>query len=219
MQNTHPTDMFIIRHGETEWNFKGIYQGQHDSSLTETGVKQSQMLAGRIANYPFDFIYSSDLGRCKKTAEIVLSPEKFSKIKYRQDLRERNLGIFSGKSRAEVEQNFPEEFASFQKRDPYYRLPGGGESLEDKHVRFVKAFTDIARSHPGQKVLVLTHGGALDSIFRQCLKLELTATRQHDLANLGWNHFQFRNNNWYLITWGDRSHLEKMEETSKALDI
>lgn len=215
----NPASLHLIRHGETEWNVQGIYQGHLDSPLTEKGKRQARSLAPRIESHGWEAIYCSDLGRCRISAELILG-ERAKDIEFREALRERHLGIFQGLVKNEAMGKFPREFASFISRDPGYRLPKGGESLLDKHARFTRSLADICRTHPGGRILVISHGGALDSLLRECLHLDLTAPRRFEIANLAWNHFRYDGRSWQLVTWGDVSHLE-LDTTAdtEALDV
>ncbi len=213
---------FLIRHGETEWNSQGIYQGQLDSCLTDLGRKQAQALGERLSKYTFDAVYSSDLGRCKETLQYLFAKNalQMKSCVFHPGLRERHLGDFQGLGWKESSEKYPEDFKKFESRELEHRIPGGGESIVDKHQRFMDAFVDIANRHEQQRVLVISHGGAVDSLIRETLNLPLNSSRAYELPNLAWNHFSYVNRSWRLITWADRSHLERLDQNSlAALDV
>src|SRR3989344_5835107 len=96
MQRAKLTTFYIVRHGQTEWNTKGLLQGHGDSPLTYLGVKQAEQIRDELKSIHFDAIFSSDLLRAKRTAEIVALERKIA-VKTTQALRERDFGHFEGK--------------------------------------------------------------------------------------------------------------------------
>src|SRR4030095_2805652 len=116
--------VIIVRHGQTEWNIKGIRQGNLDSRLTEKGMAQAKALAQRLARESFTALYSSDLGRAVQTAEEVASVTGHEIITDPR-LRERHLGIFQGLSGEEIKQKHPEEYKLHRSLGPDYVIPGG----------------------------------------------------------------------------------------------
>jgi len=100
------TTILLARHGETEWNRIGRYQGWADPTLNETGREQARSLAAQLRSTPIDAVYSSDLRRAHETAEIVAEPHGVPVV-VEPGLREVNVGEWSGLTRAEVERRFP----------------------------------------------------------------------------------------------------------------
>ena len=97
--------LYLVRHGETEWNVAHIVQGFEDSPLTEQGVRQAEATAKELKRVPFDAIFSSDSSRAERTAEI-LRLERELAIQTSRELRERNFGKFEGKPGAEFKAAF-----------------------------------------------------------------------------------------------------------------
>jgi broad specificity phosphatase PhoE len=107
--------LIAIRHGETEWNAQGREIGQLDSPLTERGIQQARLVAGRLNQGVFHALYSSDLGRAIQTAEIIAA--KCQKpVQLDAGLRERHMGIFQGLTLPEMRERFPKERAEFEQR-------------------------------------------------------------------------------------------------------
>lgn len=143
--------IYFTRHGETEWNKKGILQGWKDSALTSKGKELAEKKGRVLVKESIDIIYSSDLGRCLKTAEII---NKYLKVKIikTQKLREQNFGRLNGKPNIEVEKS-----------------QTGGESFNDMKKRvalFVKSLS--AKNH--KKVLLVTHDGPAKAILSEYYK-------------------------------------------------
>lgn len=199
--------LILIRHGETIWNQQGRWQGHLDSDLTPVGRQQAEALGACLAAAGFDILYSSDLGRACHTAEAIAA-RTGRPIIAAPGLRERALGVFQGLTTSEIRARFPLEYEQFQARDPDHVVPEG-ESLRAKHERAVRTLERIAASHAGQRVVVVTHGGVLDSAFRHALGLPLTQRRQWVLYNGSLNTFFVEDGTWNLGTWGDVSHLRQ----------
>ena len=205
MDRVNGTELTFVRHGETVWNLEGRMQGHMDSALSELGLAQARAVAEALAGQPFDAIYSSDLGRARRTADI--SAERIG-LEVRADagLRERNLGLFQGLTGAECGERHPEEYARFRSGDPDYVIPGG-ESVRQRIDRAVACGDEIARRHPGGRIVLVAHGGVLDAFFRHTLGLDIAAPRRYSLYNAAINVFFVADGQWRLDTWGQTSHL------------
>jgi probable phosphoglycerate mutase len=157
------TWILLARHGETDWNRTGRFQGHADPGLNPSGRQQSAALAEQLAALPaFDVLYSSDLGRARETAEIVGSRLGLEVVT-RDALREIDVGSWSGLTREEIQARFPEGWAAW--RDG--RIDGhDGESPEQFSARVVAATLELGARHAGARLLVITHGGVVRSLQR-----------------------------------------------------
>lgn len=194
-----------VRHGETEWNVEGREMGHLDSPLTPRGVDQARALARRLSTMSIDALYSSDLGRAARTAEIVgevcgLTPRLDS------GLRERHMGEFQGLTRDEVRDRYPEQYAGYQRTGVFATVPGG-ESMADKRDRTGRVLTGIAARHPDETVVVVTHGGFLMGFFEWVMGLGPQDGSRFRKQNAGFNAFDYVDSKWTLRTWNDVSHL------------
>ncbi len=201
------TELILIRHGETIWNAQSRWQGHLDSDLTAAGLRQAEALAARLAGLGFDALYSSDLGRARRTAESI-SGRTGHEIVEHAGLRERGLGVFQGLTLEQIRERHPAEFGRFTARDPEFVIPGG-ESLLGKHERAVRCLEAIVQRHGDGRVVAVTHGGVLDSMFRHAQGLSLAVPRKWVLYNASVNTFLFKDDSWMLGTWGDVGHLER----------
>ena len=199
------TQIIIVRHGQTEWNIRGIRQGYLDSPLTAKGLAQAKALGQRLGRERFTKLYSSDLGRAVQTAreisnvtghEIVTDPR----------LRERHLGIFQGLNGEEIVAKYPEERRLMRSAGPGYVIPGG-ESMVQQVERNMACLNELAARHEGEQIVVVTHGGVVSGFFRCTLEISLEAPRRFEFVNAGINVFAREEGNWMLLTWGDVSHL------------
>ena len=155
------TRILLARHGETDWNRVGRWQGQADPPLNDAGRGQAAELAERLAGDGIGAIYSSDLVRASQTARVVADRLGLAVVED-QGLREIDVGSWSGLTRAEVEQRFPEGYARWLGGE----LGHDGETREELTERVVGAVERIAAGHPSETILVVTHGGAIRAIRR-----------------------------------------------------
>ncbi|HMA79844.1 MAG TPA: histidine phosphatase family protein [Candidatus Binatia bacterium] len=199
------TRIIIVRHGETEWNIKGIRQGHLDSRLTDRGITQAKALSARLAREKFTALYSSDLGRAVETAREIADLTGH-KIVTATQLRERHLGIFQGLNGEEITAKYPEERRLFRTMGPDYVIPGG-ESMRQQVARNVAYLNELAQKHRGEQIVVVTHGGVVSGFFRYTLEIPLEAPRRFEFVNAGLNVFAREEDSWLLLTWGDVSHL------------
>jgi probable phosphoglycerate mutase len=149
------TTLILARHGETDWNRDGRFQGHADPPLNAHGRDQAAELAALLADEPLEAVYSSDLRRAYETAQVVAERKGLDVIVDPQ-LRERDVGPWSGLTRAEIEERFPDQIRLWREG-----AVSVGESRESLAERIVAAAHRIAAAHPDGLVLVVTHGGAL----------------------------------------------------------
>ncbi len=155
------TRILLARHGETEWNRVGRWQGHADPPLNDTGRRQAAALADMLEGDGISAIYSSDLRRARETARIV-GARLGLEVTEDPALREIDVGSWSGLTRDEVRTRFPEGFARWVEG----QIGHDGETREELARRVVGAVDAVVLSHPGTSVLVVTHGGAIRAIRR-----------------------------------------------------
>jgi broad specificity phosphatase PhoE len=168
------TTILLTRHGESDWNRARRWQGFADRPLTETGREQAVALAERLADTELDAVYSSDLQRARETAEIV-ARSKGLRVETTPDLREVDVGSWSGLTRTEAEARFPEAYARW--------LQGGegwddGETYAEMSRRVVGAILRIAAKHPNGRVLVVAHGGSIRAVHAAALGVDVHTYRR-----------------------------------------
>jgi probable phosphoglycerate mutase len=206
MSSSADTHLIAIRHGETEWNSQGRFQGHLDSVLNREGRAQAEALGEYLARERFDLLLSSDLGRALQTASLI-AMRTGHEIVVEPRLRERRMGIFQGLTPAEVQARYPDEYARFSTRDPDYVIPDG-ESTRQLFERSVACFTELAERHAGLTLAAVTHGGVLAMFYRHARAMPLDAPRDFALHNTGVNRFRHRLGAWQLRSWGEISHLD-----------
>lgn len=214
------TEFWVVRHGESTWNVAGRYQGQADVPLSEVGVLQASTLAERLTGQRFDAVYSSDLLRASQTAGIVA--ERLAgnpAVHLDPGLREINVGSLSGLVIGDIKTQFPEYLQQLA-ADPWRTRRPGGESMEDLFTRCAAAFHGIRSAHPGQRVLVFTHGG----VVRVAVGLALGGVPANAWARLSVNNTSMTRvlldaQSGTLLGFNDDAHLETLLEATEADDV
>lgn len=201
--------LVVVRHGETVWNVGGRLQGHGDSELSADGVAQARALAGGLAGGEYAALYSSDLGRAMATAEIVGRRLGLGVVA-ETGLREWSLGVLEGLTVAEARRQAPRAYACYGMNDVETVIPGG-ESRRQACERSVACAEDLARRHPGERIILVTHGGVLHGFFRHAVGLGWSTPRRFSVCNASINTFTVRGRRWRLETWGDVRHLGDMQ--------
>nr|WP_290665539.1 histidine phosphatase family protein [Ardenticatena sp.] len=149
------TTIYMVRHGETDWNAEGRYQGQEDPPLNRRGREQARATAEKLAQEGITAIYSSDLKRAAETAH-ALAEHCNLPVHLDPRLREINQGVWQGVLVDDIRAQWPERFHRWQTA-PWETSPPGGETLHDVETRILAALADIASRHPNERVAVFTH--------------------------------------------------------------
>ncbi len=149
------TTLLLARHGETDWNRELRIQGSSDIELNELGRQQAQFLAQELTDVDLDAIYASDLSRARATAAAVAATHGLE-VNVDPRLRERSFGTWEGLTRNDI-MAFPEG----SRHD--------GESDDEVRERVLAAVQEIAAKHPGEQVLIVSHGGALNTLWHHAL--------------------------------------------------
>lgn len=179
-----PALLYLMRHGETDWNREGRFQGQTDVPLNDRGRDQARDLARRVAAVPLAALYTSDLSRAAETAQIVAGAFPGLPVYPDPRLREVHAGSLAGLTLAEVRVRYPAWWSAAADDTGDVRPPGG-ESFGDQAARVVAALDAIAARHPGQAVGVVTHGGAIRAAICHALGLPLAHRNRLVLDNCG----------------------------------
>ena len=204
------TDIILVRHGETDWNRVRRLQGHLDIGLNERGRLQARALATALTNEKIDAIYASDLQRARDTAQAIADLHHLP-VQIDPALRERCYGAFEGLMYDDIQAHFPQAFAEWRARDLHARFPQGERSAETLHEfsqRAVAAVTHLAHQHVGKKIIIVTHGGVLDCIYRAAQGMDLLSPREFDMKNAAINRLRWLNTALHVTQWSDVAHLE-----------
>lgn len=154
------TTFYIVRHATTTWNEKRLIQGHKDTLLSETGLIEAKELAKKLKDIKFDYVFSSDLLRAQRTAEIIAMEHKLT-VKTTKLLRERNFGHLEGVPSGSFKE-WDEILRKLSHQERYtYKLTDEIESDEEIVNRLLTFLREIAAGSPGKTVLVVSHGGIM----------------------------------------------------------
>jgi broad specificity phosphatase PhoE len=167
------TEIWLVRHGQTDWNVARRYQGHADIPLNQTGIDQADSLAQQLSTETFIAIYSSDLSRASETASIIASRLGLP-VSTDRRLREICQGVWEGMSLDEVKEKYADDFARGAKDPTSTRAPGG-ESVAEVAARMSEAADEILHNHPEGKVLLISHGLAVSTLY--CLANGISLTQ------------------------------------------
>jgi probable phosphoglycerate mutase len=167
------TTICVTRHGETDWNITGVLQGWIDVPLNENGRRQALEMAERFKVCGFSRVWTSPLSRASETAEIVADVLGLPAPLRSDGLKERNFGLIQGMTKRDLSVLHPGLHADIMRRDPACHFHEG-ESPDQFADRIIEALHEIAERHPGERVLVVTHGWVMDVITRHVGQLPRT---------------------------------------------
>lgn len=168
-----PTTICVTRHGETDWNITGVLQGWIDVPLNDNGRKQALEMADAFKDSGFSQVWTSPLSRASETARIVAEVLGLPPPIHSEGLKERHFGRVQGMTKQDLSVMHPGLHADIMRRDPACHFEEG-ESSDQFADRVVAALHEIARRHPGERVLAMTHGWVMDVITRHVRRLPRT---------------------------------------------
>jgi len=200
------TRIIAVRHGETSWNVDTRIQGQLDVGLNDKGRWQAQQAGLALADEPVDAIYASDLSRAFSTAQAIASERL--EVQTHKGLRERAFGKFEGQTYAAIEERWPEESRLWRIRDPHF-APEGGESPTQVMERVAQTVNEIAARHLGGQIVLVSHGGVMDMLYRLATRQSVSAPRSWELGNAAINRLLWTPDALTLVGWADTRHLDE----------
>jgi broad specificity phosphatase PhoE len=217
------TLVYLVRHGETEWNVEKRFQGQLDVELSKTGLRQAVAVSRWLASQPVRFtaIYSSDLKRASRTA-LIIGAKLDLMPQLDPALREINAGDWQGLVASEIEARFPGKLDEWHEKVDSFTLPGG-ESIPNVQERVYAAYRQIVDRHPGETIVIVSHGAALAALMAALHDWELVDTWHTKRARMGNTHvsvcvFDHERNEHEVIVMNSGEHLETPAYVGGTLD-
>ena len=197
----------IVRHGVTNFNKLGKYQGQYDTALQPKGIEQAEATAkATAARYKLDAVYSSDLSRAIRTAE-PFAKQFGLEVQTDPAFRELDVGEWTHQLASDIEKKYPELMVSYKNSLGEFRFPGG-ESFEDAASRSSSALERIAKAHDGKTVLIVSHGGTIRAMICSLLGYPIKElSRVSPVGNASVTVVEYSDGEAKFILKGDRSHL------------
>lgn len=203
--------VYLVRHGETQWNAERRIQGQSDSPLTQKGEDQAKQVGERVRSLGITHIITSDLGRTRRTAEIIADACGCEAIADPR-LRELNMGILEQRhidTLTAEEEGWRRQLVN---GTPDGRIPEG-ESMLELSERMHSALSSCLELPPGSRPLLVSHGIALGCLVSTILGLPAYAERRLRLRNCSISRIDYQQSAWLASGWvvetaGDVSHLD-----------
>jgi broad specificity phosphatase PhoE len=169
------TTILLARHGETDWNREKRWQGLADLALNDRGREQARALAEKLEVVLFSAVYASDLRRAYETA-LAIAGRKGLAVTPMRELREIDVGSWTGLSQDEVRERFQDAYTQLRARTG--RGWEGGETYAVMGRRVLEAIRWIARKHPRDTVLIVTHSGPIRTVHAHALGLDYATDRK-----------------------------------------
>ena len=205
--------LILVRHGVTDWNREGRFQGYQDPPLSADGLNEARLLAERLAAASDERparIVTSPLLRASQTAAAIASALGSDAVAVEDDerLMELGQGEWEGRTHAELEVNDAERYAAWRHSSPR-RPPPGGESLEDATDRVASALDDVLEEPDvgGWPTCLVAHGGSLRIAARRLLAIDLKTAWHVELDNASLSVLDWDLDGWRLVSWNDVTHL------------
>jgi len=204
--------IYLVRHGETEWNRVRQFQGRSDLPLNQEGKKQVRALALALKNKPLMAIYTSPLIRAFETARQIKVYHPLVPIFEEKGLIEMHLGEFDGMKVQDWAEKYPDIRKVWNENPASVKMPGG-ESLKEVQDRAKKTLERITRIHsPDDTILLSSHNFVNLTILCDVLKIPLNRFRELRQNNAAFSVICKKGNRLYVELVNERSHLEKQKE-------
>ncbi|KMO86690.1 phosphoglycerate mutase [Megasphaera cerevisiae DSM 20462] len=199
--------IILIRHGETQWNIEGRYQGQEDTQLSERGILQGHMVAEGLRNISIDAAVSSPLERSYMTCSFCAELHHLT-VQRDERLLEINHGAWEGCLADEIKARYPTEFQQWHTAPQQVTMPGkGGESLEDVRVRVRDAFNDYAHRYDGKTLLVAAHDAVNKAVICDVMGLDMSHFWQIKQDNTCINVLECQQGQWRIVLLNSTNHM------------
>ena len=197
--------MYIVRHGQTEWNLLGKTQGHGNSDLTPKGIEQAELLADSMTKYPIDYIYSSDLGRAYQTAEIIGNKLNIE-VERTEALREMNFGTWEGRIIKDIIEEDPELYKMWRNEPHLAKIPQG-ETLSQIKERTDAFIKEINEKYDGKHIVLVTHSLCARIMLLSFLDSDVKNIYRINQANTALNIIELRDYGPVVMKMNDTTHI------------
>ena len=197
--------IYIVRHGQTEWNLLGKTQGHGNSDLTPKGIEQAELLADSMTKYPIDYIYSSDLGRAYQTAEIIGNKLNIE-VEKTEALREMNFGTWEGRIIKDIIEEDPELYKMWRNEPHLAKIPQG-ETLSQIKERTDAFIKEINEKYDGKHIVLVTHSLCARIMLLSFLDSDVKNIYRINQANTALNIIEIRDYGPVVMKMNDTTHI------------
>jgi broad specificity phosphatase PhoE len=212
------TTVILVRHGETEWNLNGRIQGHSDSALTTLGGEQGRRVAERLAGEKIAAVYASPASRARDTGELIAAPHDLT-VQLVDDLRERSYGSFEGLTLAEIREKHPAALEAWLPHPSREQVaPPDGETQPEMSRRVMAALREIVARHPGETVVIATHGGPIKSAVFAILDIPITSWHRTWISNGSLTTLRGTPDELRVACFNDTCHLDSTYARPKSIE-
>ena len=197
--------IYIVRHGQTEWNLLGKTQGHGNSDLTPKGIEQAELLADSMTKYPIDYIYSSDLGRAYQTAEIIGNKLNIE-VEKTEALREMNFGTWEGRIIKDIIEEDPELYKMWRNEPHLAKIPQG-ETLSQIKERTDAFIKEINEKYDGKHIVLVTHSLCARIMLLSFLDSDVKNIYRINQANTALNIIELRDYGPVVMKMNNTTHI------------
>ena len=197
--------IYIVRHGQTEWNLLGKTQGHGNSDLTPKGIEQAELLADSMTKYPIDYIYSSDLGRAYQTAEIIGNKLNIE-VEKTEALREMTFGTWEGRIIKDIIEEDPELYKMWRNEPHLAKIPQG-ETLSQIKERTDAFIKEINEKYDGKHIVLVTHSLCARIMLLSFLDSDVKNIYRINQANTALNIIELRDYGPVVMKMNDTTHI------------
>ena len=206
--------IFLLRHGETDWNLQRRCQGVTDLDLNETGIRQAREVGASLSKEKIDAVYSSNLKRATQTAHAISKYHGLEVI-VRSDLCELDHGKFEGLTFTEIHENYPEFIGPWREQPDHLPIPGG-ECIADVEKRTWRGIEEIKRCHPDASVVVVSHQFPIVTVLCRITGTPLNDYRCFHVDPSGLTRISYLpQEGWKLIQLNDLSHTRAADSEER----
>lgn len=201
------TRLYLLRHGETEWNKRDVFRGHADILLNDHGKGQAAEAGQAFVHVPLHGIYTSPLRRAAETAgAVALSRKEKRSVQPEAGLTDINRGEWEGMSRHQVEAKYPDLYEKWIHHPTHVRFPGG-DSLQDVERHARQVVDKITKDAHGAASLIVTHHVVIRVIICSLLELDLSCFRRFEALPASISEVRREHDRWVLYRLNDVSHL------------
>lgn len=187
--------VYLLRHGQTDWNARGLLQGESDVPLNDLGREQARRANSTIKAFDPQQVWASPLSRAFETAQLATGwPAE--RLRVVEALAEMRVGSWASMTYSQVSRQFPEDFAAWE-ADPYCHAPTGGESFNDLRARLAPLAQAIADA-PCERLLIVSHGQALRALLAEILDLSSDLAWRLVFDNCHYTELTYWNKPWLV---------------------
>jgi broad specificity phosphatase PhoE len=200
------TTIYLIRHGQTDWNKEKIFRGRADVPLNDHGRREAEALSRHLSHVRPDACYASPLSRARETAEIAVRPHAPDVVSD-EGMTDIDYGEWQGLRDADVQKRFPDLYARWHEKPQTVRFPGG-ESLAMVKRRALASLDRIRSGHPGATVFVVAHRVVTKVIMCAALGLSNAAFWRIQQDNCAYNIIKLSEKETVVVLMNDTCHMK-----------